>query len=144
MPDRRRIIGDRILLQITVGEIDWSLFACPVNIVVLGLYIAGIVAMHLPSQTCLFLRLVESLFRSRLFSFMGGRHDGGDGTYPAAPSGHARRYAWIFADDFVLAFRSALFLDGHCIGIDDTSCQISIQMEEAFVSFSIMSDCSLH
>ena len=34
------------LLQITIGEIDWSLFACPVNIIVLVLYIAGIVAMH--------------------------------------------------------------------------------------------------
>ena len=34
------------LLQITIGEIDWSLFAYPVNIVVLVLYIAGIVAMH--------------------------------------------------------------------------------------------------
>ena len=34
------------LLQITIGEIDWSLFAYPVNIIVLVLYIAGIVAMH--------------------------------------------------------------------------------------------------
>lgn len=27
------------LLQITIGEIDWSLFAYPVNIIVLVLYI---------------------------------------------------------------------------------------------------------
>ena len=34
------------LLQITIGEIDWSLFAYPVNSIVLVLYIAGIVTMH--------------------------------------------------------------------------------------------------
>lgn len=34
------------LLQITIGEIDWSLFAYPVNIIVLVVYLGGIVAMH--------------------------------------------------------------------------------------------------
>lgn len=35
-----------LLLQVTIGEINWSLFAYPVNIIVLVVYIAGIVAMH--------------------------------------------------------------------------------------------------
>lgn len=39
------VIG--ILLQMTVGAINWSLFACPVNMIVLVVYIIALVAMHL-------------------------------------------------------------------------------------------------
>lgn len=39
------VIG--ILLQITVGGIDWSRFAFPVNVVVLAVYIICLVVMHL-------------------------------------------------------------------------------------------------
>lgn len=35
-----------LLLQVTIGEINWSLFAYPVNIIVLVVYLGGIVAMH--------------------------------------------------------------------------------------------------
>ena len=49
------------LLQITIGEIDWSLFAYPVNIIVLVLYIAGIVAMHcLRKRVYFFLSATQS------------------------------------------------------------------------------------
>ena len=39
------IIG--ILLQMTVGAINWDLFACPVNVIVLLVYIVALIAMHL-------------------------------------------------------------------------------------------------
>ena len=72
------VIG--ILLQMAVGAINWSLFACPVNVIVLVVYIIALVAMH--------------LLRKRVYLFgwlshysaavgMGSRHDGDHGTYPA-------------------------------------------------------------
>ena len=39
------VIG--ILLQMTVGAINWDLFACPVNVIVLVVYIIALIAMHL-------------------------------------------------------------------------------------------------
>ena len=39
------VIG--ILLQMAVGAIHWSLFACPVNVIVLMVYIIALVTMHL-------------------------------------------------------------------------------------------------
>ena len=36
-----------ILLQMAVGAINWNLFACPVNVIVLVVYIIALVAMHL-------------------------------------------------------------------------------------------------
>ncbi|GAA6256347.1 cytochrome c biogenesis protein ResB [Bacteroides sp. f07] len=39
------IIG--ILLQMTVGAINWDLFACPVNVIVSVVYIIALIAMHL-------------------------------------------------------------------------------------------------
>ena len=35
------------LLQITVGGINWNLFAWPVNLIVLSVYIIVLIAMHL-------------------------------------------------------------------------------------------------
>ena len=64
------VIG--LLLQMTVGAIHWDLFACPVNVIVLVVYIIALVAMH--------------LLRKRVYLFgsiVGGRHDGSDGTDPA-------------------------------------------------------------
>lgn len=120
------IIG--ILLQMTVGAINWDLFACPVNVIVLLVYIVALIAMH--------------LLRKRVYLFSWLSH------YSAAVSallwvvgmtvvmGLIRRsfrscskcfngFAGILTDDCILAFRSALLLDGHCIGTDDTSCQLS-------------------
>ena len=54
------VIG--LLLQMTVGAIHWDLFACPVNVIVLVVYIIALVAMH--------------LLRKRVY-------DGSDGTDPA-------------------------------------------------------------
>lgn len=53
-----------LLLQFTVGAINWSLFAMPVNVIVLAIFIAAIVAIH-----CM---------RRRVHAFMWM------GTYPAA------------------------------------------------------------
>ncbi|WP_448777578.1 cytochrome c biogenesis protein ResB [Bacteroides congonensis] len=39
------VIG--ILLQMTVGAINWDLFACPVNVIVLVVYIIALIVMHL-------------------------------------------------------------------------------------------------
>lgn len=39
------VIG--ILLQMAVGAIDWNLFACPVNVIVLVVYVIALIAMHL-------------------------------------------------------------------------------------------------
>lgn len=39
------VIG--LLLQVTVGAINWNLFAYPVNVIVLLVYIIGLVGMHL-------------------------------------------------------------------------------------------------
>ena len=107
------IIG--ILLQMTVGAINWDLFACPVNVIVLVVYIIALIVMH--------------LLRKRVYLFSCGRHDGSYGTYPASSFRSCSKcfngFAGILTDDCILAFRSALLLDGHCIGTDDTSCQLS-------------------
>lgn len=42
------VIG--VLLQIAVGQIHWSLFAYPVNMIVLLVYIIGLIGMHLFRQ----------------------------------------------------------------------------------------------
>ena len=102
------IIG--ILLQMTVGAINWDLFACPVNVIVLLVYIVALIAMH--------------LLRKRVYLFSWLSH------YSAAVSFRScskcfNGFAGILTDDCILAFRSALLLDGHCIGTDDTSCQLS-------------------
>lgn len=39
------VIG--ILLQMAVGAIDWNLFVCPVNVIVLVVYVIALIAMHL-------------------------------------------------------------------------------------------------
>ena len=39
------VIG--MLLQMTVGAINWDLFACPVNVIVLVVYIIALIVMHL-------------------------------------------------------------------------------------------------
>ena len=52
------------LLQITVGGINWNLFAWPVNLIVLSVYIIVLIAMH--------------LLRKRVYLY-----DGGNGTDPA-------------------------------------------------------------
>ncbi len=74
------VIG--ILLQMAVGAINWGLFACPVNAIVLVVYIIALVAMHLLRKR-VSVWMVESLFRCRFFPGMGSRHDGDHGTYPA-------------------------------------------------------------
>lgn len=120
------IIG--ILLQMTVGAINWDLFACPVNVIVLVVYIIALIVMHLLRKR-VFIQLVKPLFRCRLRFVVGGRHDGSYGTYPASSFRSCSKcfngFAGILTDDCILAFRSALLLDGHCIGTDDTSCQLS-------------------
>lgn len=123
------------LLQITIGEIDWSLFAYPVNIIVLVLYIAGIVAMHCLRKRVYFFGWM-SHYTSAVSSLLWvGGHYGGDGTYPSAPFRSSGRYAWLFANAFGMAFCIALYLDGDCTGVDHASCRISIQMEEACFPF---------
>ena len=67
------VIG--LLLQMTVGAIHWDLFACPVNVIVLVVYIIALVAMHLLRK--------RVYFCCCLVSIVGGRHDGSDGTDPA-------------------------------------------------------------
>ena len=61
------------LLQITVGGINWNLFAWPVNLIVLSVYIIVLIAMH----------LLRKRVRGRFFPCLGGRYDGGNGSYPA-------------------------------------------------------------
>ena len=70
------VIG--ILLQMAVGAINWGLFACPVNAIVLVVYIIALVAMHLLRK-----RVYLFGWLSRFFPGMGSRHDGDHGTYPA-------------------------------------------------------------
>mgnify|MGYP000458882026 CR=1 FL=1 len=41
------ITGDRYFAAMAVGAINWGLFACPVNAIVLVVYIIALVAMHL-------------------------------------------------------------------------------------------------
>lgn len=39
-----------IILQLTIGKVNWDLLAYPVNIVILAIYIIAIIAMHLTSR----------------------------------------------------------------------------------------------
>ena len=39
-----------IILQLTVGGVNWDLLAFPVNIILLGIYLAGIIAIHATSR----------------------------------------------------------------------------------------------
>ena len=114
------------LLQITIGEIDWSLFAYPVNIIVLVLYIAGIVAMHCLRKRVYFFGWM-SHYTSAVSSLLWvAGITVVMGLIRQLPSGHP-------AD--MLGFCIALYLDGDCAGVDHASCWISIQMEEACFPF---------
>lgn len=42
------IVG--IILQFTVGKVDWDLMAFPVNIVILAIYLIALIAMHIGSR----------------------------------------------------------------------------------------------
>ena len=46
------IIG--ILLQMTVGAINWDLFACPVNVIVLLVYIVALIASTFFVNVCIY------------------------------------------------------------------------------------------
>ena len=72
------IIG--LLLQATVGEINWSLFAYPINIVVLLVYVIGLAGMH--------------LLRKRIYLFGWMSH------YPAAVTS----LGWVAAITVVMGF----------------------------------------
>ena len=114
----------------TVGAINWDLFACPVNVIVLVVYIIALVAMHLLRKRVYLFGWLSHYSAAVSVSVVGGRHDGSYGTYPASSFRSCSKcfngFAGILADDCILAFRSALLLDGHCIGTDDTSCQLSL------------------
>ena len=121
------------LLQITIGEIDWSLFAYPVNIIVLVLYIAGIVAMHCLRKRVYFFgwmshytSAVSSLLWVAGITVVMGLIRQLPSGHPADVLGFSRMLsAWPFT----------LYLDGDCTGVDYASCRISIQMEEVCFPF---------
>lgn len=122
------------LLQITIGEIDWSLFACPVNIIVLVLYIAGIVAMHcLRKRVYIFgwmshyTSAVSSLLWVAGITVVMGLIRQVPSGHPADMLGFSRMLsAW----PFVLLYIWMMTVLG-----DYASCRISIQMEEACFPF---------
>ena len=113
------VIG--LLLQMTVGAINWNLFAYPVNVIVLVVYIIALVAMH--------------LLRKRVYLFGWLSH------YSAAVSS----LWWVVRMTVVMApirqapsgqaFCSALLLDGHYIGTDDSSCRFLFEGQPDFFSF---------
>ncbi len=70
------------LLQITVGGINWSLFAWPVNVIVLSVYLIALIAMHLLRKR-VYLFGWLSHYSAAVSSLVGGRHDGSDGSDPA-------------------------------------------------------------
>ena len=81
------VIG--LLLQMTVGAIHWDLFACPVNVIVLVVYIIALVAMHLLRKR-VYLFGWLSHYSAAVSSPAPGqtpeqriRHDGDHGTSPA-------------------------------------------------------------
>ena len=121
------------LLQITIGEIDWSLFACPVNIIVLVLYIAGIVAMHCLRKRVYFFGWM-SHYTSAVSSLLWvAGITVVMGLIRQLPSGHPADVLGF--SRMLSAFCIALYLDGDCIGADYASCRISIQMEESCLPF---------
>ena len=69
------------LLQITVGGINWNLFAWPVNLIVLSVYIIVLIAMHLLRKRVYLFEWLSHY--SAAVSSLGGRYDGGNGSYPA-------------------------------------------------------------
>ena len=123
------VIG--ILLQMAVGAINWSLFACPVNVIVLMVYIIALVTMH--------------LLRKRVYLFGWLSHYSAAvssliwvvgmtvimGLIRQAPSGHASNDILGFSQ---MISSWPLLLDGHCIGIDYTPCQLSIQDWQTILS----------
>ena len=124
-----------MLLQITIGEIDWSLFAYPVNIIVLVLYIAGIVAMHCLRKRVYFFGWM-SHYTSAVSSLLWvAGITVVMGLIRQFPSDHPADMLGFFANAFGMAFCIALYLDGDCTGVDHASCRISIQMEEACFPF---------
>ena len=109
------VIG--ILLQMAVGAINWSLFACPVNVIVLMVYIIALVTMH--------------LLRKRVYLFGWLSH------YSAAVSS----LIWVVGMTVIMGLirqapsgHASNDMDGHCIGIDYTPCQLSIQDWQTILS----------
>ena len=78
------ITGDRYFAANGSGShSDWSLFACPVNVIVLVVYIIALVAMHLLRKRVYLFGWLSHYSGCRFFLGMGSRHDGDHGTYPA-------------------------------------------------------------
>ena len=100
------------LLQITVGGINWNLFAWPVNLIVLSVYIIVLIMHLLRKRVYLFGWLSHySAAVSSLVWVVGMTVV--MGLIRQAPSSHASNdILGFFTDDFILVFRSALFMDG--------------------------------
>ena len=123
------------LLQITVGGINWNLFAWPVNLIVLSVYIIVLIAMHLLRKRVYWFEWLShySAAVSSLVWVVGMTVV--MGLIRQAPSGHASNDILGFSQmisswSFVLL----LFMDGHCIGINDTPYQFPFEVRPPFVS----------
>ena len=125
------VIG--LLLQMTVGAIHWDLFACPVNVIVLVVYIIALVAMH--------------LLRKRVYLFGWLSHYSAAvssllwvvgmtvvmGLIRQAPSGHAPADLLGFSQmisswPFVLLY----FWMGHRLGADNPSHRFLFEDQQDF------------
>ena len=113
-----------LLLQWSVGDIRWGLFAWPVNVIVLVLFLLLLACMHANNS-----RMAQSLYGCSFFPGMcGGCHCrygiGAAGSfYPAFGRCHR-----LFEDAFFLAVRVALYLAGYCLGTDHSPCMYSFKI----------------
>lgn len=98
-----------LLLQLTVGPVEWAVFAWPANIVVLALLVAALVAMWLLRARAYLLRFVTTMaaavpaiaLAAALTIVMGLTRQVGDGQPPADPIGLTRMLGFW---PFVLAY----------------------------------------
>ena len=123
------VIG--LLLQMTVGAIHWDLFACPVNVIVLVVYIIALVAMH--------------LLRKRVYLFGWLSHYSAAvssllwvvgmtvvmGLIRQAPSGHAPADLLGFSQ-MISSWPFVLLLDGHRLGADNPSHRFLFEDQQDF------------
>ena len=97
----------------TVGAINWDLFACPVNVIVLVVYIIALIAMHLLRKRVYLFSWLSHYSAAVSCFVVGGRHDGSYGTYPAGSFRSCSKcfngFAGILTDDCIPAFVLLLY-----------------------------------
>lgn len=118
------------MLQVSMGPVDWDIFMWPANIIVLAVFVAALVALHLLRGQCYFLRFMTTVQAAvpaiaaalALTLVMGLTRQVAQGSPPADPLGFTKMleswpftlvYTWMTAIVGEVAIKQAASLRSH-------------------------------